>query len=78
MRYAVSPAYFETMRIPLRRGRLLDERDTTGAPVAVVISESFAKRKFPGRTRLGSGFASARALATPTSHGTRLSAWWAM
>ena len=53
LRYAVSPGYFKAMRIPLRRGRLLDERDTTGAPVAVVISESFAKRKFAGQDPIG-------------------------
>jgi putative ABC transport system permease protein len=41
------------MGIPLRRGRLLDEHDTTGMPVAVLISESLAKRKFPGRDPLG-------------------------
>jgi putative ABC transport system permease protein len=52
-RYAVSPAYFQAMRIPLRRGRLLDEHDVPGAPVAVLISESFAKRKFPNRDPLG-------------------------
>ena len=52
-RYAVSPGYFDTMRIPLRRGRVLDERDRAGAPVAVLISESFAKRKFPHQDPLG-------------------------
>lgn len=52
-RYAVSPSYFETMHIPLRRGRLLDERDRAGAPVAIVISESFAKRRFPGQDPIG-------------------------
>jgi predicted permease len=53
LRYAVSPGYFEAMRIPLRRGRLLDEHDIAGAPMAVLISESFAKRKFPGQDPLG-------------------------
>lgn len=52
-RYAVSPDYFQTMHIPLRSGRLLNERDTAGAPVAVLISESFAKRKFPGQDPIG-------------------------
>jgi len=52
-RYAVSPGYFETMGIPLRRGRLLDARDVAGAPPAVVISESLAKRKFPGQDPIG-------------------------
>jgi len=52
-RYSVTPGYCETMGIPLRRGRLLDEHDTTGMPVAVLISESLAKRKFPGRDPIG-------------------------
>lgn len=46
LRYAVSPDYFETMDIPLRHGRLLDERDAANTPGVVLISESFAKRKF--------------------------------
>lgn len=53
LRYAVSPGYFNTMHIPLRRGRLLDEHDVAGAPQAILISESFAKRKFPGLDPLG-------------------------
>jgi putative ABC transport system permease protein len=53
LRYAVSPDYFETMRIPLRRGRLLDAHDRTGSPVSVVINESFAKRRFPGQDTIG-------------------------
>jgi putative ABC transport system permease protein len=52
-RYAVTPDYCKTMGIPLRRGRLLDEHDMTGAQVAVLISESLAKRKFPGRDPIG-------------------------
>lgn len=52
-RYAVSPGYIETMRVPLRRGRLLNERDTTGAPTAVLISESFAKRKYGTQDPIG-------------------------
>ena len=46
LRYAVSPGYFETMHIPLRRGRLPNERDTADAPAVVLISESLAKGKF--------------------------------
>jgi putative ABC transport system permease protein len=53
LRYAVSPGYFEAMHIPLRRGRLLDEHDVAGAPQAILLSESFAKRKFPGQDPSG-------------------------
>jgi putative ABC transport system permease protein len=52
-RYAATPSYFQTMHIPLRRGRLLDEGDRAGAPVAVLISESLAKRKFHDRDAIG-------------------------
>ena len=52
-RYAVSPGYFEMMDIPLRRGRRLDVHDVARAPLAVVISESLAKRRFGDQDPLG-------------------------
>src|SRR2546430_5304636 len=52
-RYAVSPGYFETIGVPLHRGRLLNEHDIADAPLAVLISESLAKRKFGDRDPLG-------------------------
>jgi putative ABC transport system permease protein len=52
-RYTVSPGYFEMMGIPLRRGRLLDAQDVTGAPMVALISESLAQRKFPGQDPVG-------------------------
>lgn len=53
LRYAVTPGYIETMRIPLRRGRLLNEHDTAGAPVAVLINELLAGHRFPSRDPVG-------------------------
>src|ERR1044072_192534 len=52
-RYAVSPGYLETMAIPLRRGRLLDARDTANAPPVVLISESLAASKFQDQDPIG-------------------------
>lgn len=52
-RYAVTPGYIETMHIPLRRGRLLNGHDTTGAPAAVLINETLAKLKFPHQDPIG-------------------------
>ena len=52
-RYAVSPGYIEAMRIPLRRGRRLDDRDRAGAPLAALINESYASRNFPGIDPIG-------------------------
>ena len=52
-RYAVSPGYLETMAIPLRRGRLLDARDTANTPPVVLISESLAKSKFQNQDPIG-------------------------
>jgi putative ABC transport system permease protein len=53
LRYAVSPGYFETMARPLRRGRVLDQHDVAGAPLAVVVSESLARSRFPGQDPTG-------------------------
>jgi putative ABC transport system permease protein len=52
-RYGVTPGYFETMRIPVRRGRSLDERDRAGAPLVAVISESMVKRRLQGVDPIG-------------------------
>ena len=53
LRFAVTPSYFDVMGIPLRSGRLLDARNVADAPRAVVINESFAKRRFAGQDALG-------------------------
>ncbi len=52
-RYAVSPGYFTAMGIPLRAGRALDSHDSAGAPLVVVINESFARRRLPGLNPIG-------------------------
>ncbi len=53
-RYAVTPGFFETMGIPLIQGRSFDAGDLTEAQARpVLISESLAKRKFPGQTPIG-------------------------
>ena len=52
-RYAVSPGYLEAMRIPLRRGRMLDARDVASAPLAAVLSETFARQLFGDADPIG-------------------------
>lgn len=49
----VSPGYFRTMKIPLKKGRYFDERDTENAPWAVIISETLASRYFPDEDPIG-------------------------
>src|SRR5262249_10845871 len=52
-RYAVSPGFFETTGIRLRRGRFLSAHERADAPPVVVINESLAKRRFPDRDPIG-------------------------
>ena len=47
------PGYFEAMRIPLVRGRLIEEQDGPETPHVAVISESLAKARWPDRDPLG-------------------------
>jgi predicted permease len=56
LRY-VTPGYFATLRIPLRRGRDIDARDTTASrPYVAVVSESLAQRHWPGLDPIGRRF----------------------
>ena len=50
----ISPGYFQTMRIPVLRGRAFDERDDAkGDSLAIVIDNTAARRYFGGRDALG-------------------------
>jgi len=48
-----SEGYFHALGIPLRRGRLFDQRDTIDAPHVALISESLAREKWPNMDPLG-------------------------
>jgi predicted permease len=50
---SVSDDYFRTMRIPLRRGRTFGPSERNGAPVAIVINESMARKYWPTGDALG-------------------------
>ncbi|HEX7939190.1 MAG TPA: ABC transporter permease, partial [Gemmatimonadaceae bacterium] len=52
-RYSVTAGYFQTLRIPLRSGRLLAEDDRSGTPRVAVISESLARQKFGDKSPVG-------------------------
>ena len=65
----VTPDYFKTMGIPIRRGRSIQDSDRLGGEYSVVINETAAARLWPDQdplghqftlgTRLGQGGASA-------------------
>lgn len=50
---AITGDYFRTMRIPLLKGRLLDDRDTATAPPVVVINQSMSRQIAPGSEAIG-------------------------
>jgi putative ABC transport system permease protein len=49
---SVTPGYFAAMGIPLTRGRGFDPHDTDGRPLVVVVSESMAKKYWPGEANV--------------------------
>ena len=56
----ISPGYFDTMSIPILRGRGLTDQDTETTPNVVVISETMARRYWPGEDAVGKRIAAGR------------------
>ncbi len=49
----VSPHYFKVFRIPLLRGRMLDERDANTSAKVVLINQTMAKKYWPKQDPIG-------------------------
>ena len=49
----VTPDYFRTLRVPLRKGRDFNESDRKGAPMVAIINESLARGSFDGADPVG-------------------------
>jgi putative ABC transport system permease protein len=49
----ISPGFFESLRIPLRYGRTFTEADDAAAVPVAIVSESLARRYFPGQSAIG-------------------------
>jgi putative ABC transport system permease protein len=56
---SVTPDYFHTVGLPLRRGREFSIQDRVGAPDVVIISESMARRYWPNENPIGKRILSA-------------------
>ena len=52
-RYCITPGFLETMRIPLLHGRDISPADTATAPQVLLISETTARRLWPGEDPIG-------------------------
>jgi putative ABC transport system permease protein len=51
--HLVTPDYFKTMKIPLLAGRDFSDRDDLHAPLVSLVSETFARRAWPGEDPIG-------------------------
>ncbi|HUK47611.1 MAG TPA: ABC transporter permease, partial [Terriglobales bacterium] len=51
--YTVEPEYLRTMRIPLLRGRFINDADSEQSARVAVIDDSFARQYFPGQDPVG-------------------------
>jgi putative ABC transport system permease protein len=52
-RYVVTPDYFGVLKIPLLRGRLLNQHDDESHPYVALISQTGARLFFPGESPIG-------------------------
>ena len=53
---SVGSDYFETMRVPILRGRAIGEQDTETSPRVAIVNETLARRLWPNQDPLGKRF----------------------
>ena len=49
----ITPDYFKVMKMSVRRGRDFTEADSVGAPPAIIVNETYARRTFPNADPIG-------------------------
>jgi predicted permease len=52
-RSGAGPGYFETMQIPILRGREFTEQDTSSSPFVVIVNQTLASLFWPGQNPVG-------------------------
>jgi putative ABC transport system permease protein len=50
---SISPGYFQTMGVPLLKGRMFSEPDDVDHPPVMIINETMARRYWPGEEPIG-------------------------
>jgi predicted permease len=50
---AVMPNYFETLRLPILRGRAFGDTDREGSQLVVIVSQDMARRVWPNQNPIG-------------------------
>lgn len=61
----IAPQYFQTLRIPLLKGRDFTDRDRAGAPNVAIVSRALAEKMWPGENPIG------QRIAYPSWNGPR-------
>ena len=50
---AISPQWFQTLRVPMRSGREFTPADNQQAPKVLIVNETFARQFWPGQNPIG-------------------------
>jgi predicted permease len=67
---SVTPDYFKTVRVLLLKGRAFTDRDNRTAPPVAIVSESFAKKFFPGEDPIGKRIMTGEGASGGTANGS--------
>jgi ABC-type antimicrobial peptide transport system permease subunit len=60
----VTPSYFETLRVPIVRGRAFSDTDGVTAPPVIIVNQAFVRRHSPDQDPIGRQIQSGGAVRT--------------